>query len=80
MIKIQIITSNGFFLEREMSSITLPTDRGAMEVLPGHASIVLELEDQGKLHLDNRGLIIEKGIAHIENDKVLILSDKVIGV
>lgn len=73
---IKVITKKGVQLEEEVKDVSLPSVRGRMEVLKEHAGIVVLLS-KGKVLYDGSFLRIEKGVARVFTDKMLVLAEGV---
>jgi F-type H+-transporting ATPase subunit epsilon len=75
---LRVVTPTGVALEEEAQSVALWTALGEIEVLPGHASIVVLLEP-GEMRVRKDGgmklLAAGEGFARIDGSSVTVFSD-----
>lgn len=76
---LKVITQNGIVLEKETESVSLPTSKGRVEILPLHADMVVILST-GKIFYNKKVIDSFGGFAQIYNGEVLIVSPKVSGM
>ena len=75
-IALHVLTGDGPVLERQVSSVNLPTNFGSVGVLRGHAPMLCSLEAGVLKCRTEDGIIrlrISKGIASIEHNEVNVL-------
>lgn len=74
--RLKVVTRKGIRLEKEVFNVVLPAEFGKMEVLPSHAGTVV-LMPGGKLFYDESFIVVEKSIARILKDEILVLTEGV---
>lgn len=80
-LKLEIVTPAGRLLEKEATSVVLPTQMGEVGILPGHVPLTT-LVEAGELQLghdaSSETIIVGNGFALIENDRVSVLTNAAI--
>jgi len=79
MIHLSLLTPQKSFLKLEVSDVTLPTEKGQLMVLPGHARLVGKLM-QGSLSCrlahEQKQFDISGGVFEIKQDEITVLADQ----
>ncbi|RPA69912.1 ATP synthase F1 subunit epsilon [Cyclobacteriaceae bacterium YHN15] len=82
MMHLTIITPDDKIFEGEVSEATFPGANGSFQVLKDHAALVSALTKGTVSYTTNAGkvsCIIEKGVVEINNNKMTLLAEKVLG-
>jgi len=78
---LEIVTPEEKVYEQTVDTVVLPTTSGEISILPGHIPLVTEL-DPGELQVsvDNKTemLVVGRGFARIEGDRVSVLAESAI--
>jgi F-type H+-transporting ATPase subunit epsilon len=78
--KLDIATPKKSFPTVEVDQIVLPTLKGEIMILPGHAHLVSSL-GKGTLTYQSRAetksLSVNAGVVEVKNDHVIVLSDEI---
>ena len=78
-LKLEITTPFRNILSRSVKSVTLPGIEGMMEILPGHAALISEL-DYGVISFidgeEERKVAVHKGFFTATSEKVIVLADR----
>lgn len=78
---LEIVTPEGRVLEKPADTVVLTTATGEIGILPGHIPLATMLE-AGSLRVGSgvtaESLIIGRGFALVENDRVSVLTDSAI--
>ena len=78
---LEIVTPEKKVYEQTIDSVVLSTTSGEISILPGHIPLVTEL-DPGELQVtvENRSerLVVGRGFARIEGDRVSVLAESAI--
>jgi F-type H+-transporting ATPase subunit epsilon len=78
---LEIVTPERKVYEETIDTVVLPTTSGEISVLPGHIPLVTEL-DPGELQVtvENKTvlLVVGRGFARIEGDRVSVLAESAI--
>jgi F-type H+-transporting ATPase subunit epsilon len=82
MMHLTIITPDDKIFEGEVSEATFPGANGSFQVLKDHAALVSALTKGTVSYTTKEGkvsCIIEKGVVEINNNKMILLAEKVLG-
>lgn len=71
---LKVVTREGVLVDRDVVSVRFVTPIGGMEVLPGHAPLVV-LVNPGKIFHNESETEIGAGVAWIKDDKILIMAE-----
>ena len=78
---LEIVTPEEKVYEETIDTVVLPTTSGEISVLPGHIPLVTEL-DPGELQVTVQNktdlLVVGRGFARIEGDRVSVLAESAI--
>jgi len=78
---LEIVTPEGRVLEKPADTVVLTTASGEIGILPGHIPLATMLE-AGSLRIGTgattESLVVGRGFAMIENDRVSVLTDSAI--
>lgn len=80
-IHLQVITPVNLIVDERVDEVVAPGEAGEFGVLPGHVpfiTILAEGELKYKKGTHEKKLIVEGGIAEVRDDKVTVLTDRVI--
>jgi F-type H+-transporting ATPase subunit epsilon len=77
-IKLEIVTPERRVFDESVESVTVPTVKGEIGILPNHAPLITTLKP-GILTLTNRGasekMVVAGGFVEVSTNKVSILAD-----
>lgn len=81
---LEIITPEGKAFTAEVQDVVLPTEKGEVDILPGHQPL-LTIVEPGEVQATLEGnkreyLAVDKGFARIQNDVVSVLTEGAINV
>ena len=78
--KCKVVTPNKLIFEGDVSYVNIPSSKGGMGILPGHAPIVTIL-GKGVLQIKNNNetseFNVEGGLAEVRSNEISILANKV---
>lgn len=78
-LQLRVVTPSGLALDRPAASVVLWTALGEIQVLPGHAALVVKLEPGELLAIDPQGheylFAAGEGFAEIGPESVTVLTD-----
>ena len=80
---LEIVTPEGKAFSSEVLDVVLPTEKGEVDILPGHQPMLTILEPgevQATLENERQYLAVDKGFARIQNDVVSVLTEGAINV
>ncbi len=75
---ITVVTPEQPFLKQECLSVTLPGLLGEMQILPGHAAMLSELQNGLVVVKDGQkevSFTIEHGYVEVKNDEISVLCE-----
>lgn len=80
MLKLQILTPSKVYYTGDVEMVTLPAIEGEVGILPGHTSMIMEL-DSGLIKIYQgvkviHTIFIYNGFVQIDNDEVNVLTDE----
>src|SRR5437016_13611325 len=77
-LKLEVVTPERRLLSEAVDSVTVPGRNGEMQILPGHAALISELQT-GVLAYNQGGtaqqLHVSGGFIEVNNDKVSVLAE-----
>lgn len=80
---LEIVTPKAKVYEETIDTVVLPTTSGEISVLPGHIPLVTEV-DPGELAVTTGNktemLVVGRGLARVEGDRVSVLAESAIAV
>jgi F-type H+-transporting ATPase subunit epsilon len=82
MIQLTIITPDQMVFQGEVSQATFPGTDGSFQVLKNHAAIVSALAKGNVSYTTKEGQkshVIEGGVVEVNDNKIVLLAEKVIG-
>ena len=78
MLQLDVVTPERRVLSESVNSVTVPGRNGEMQILPGHAALISELQT-GVLAYNQSGttrqLHVSGGFIEVNNDKVSVLAE-----
>jgi len=80
---LEIVTPEGKAFNGVVQDVVLPTERGEINVLPGHQPLLTMVEPgevQATMDSGREYLAVDKGFARVQNDVVSILTEGAINV
>ena len=77
-LQLEVVTPERRLLSEQVNSVTVPGRGGEMEILPGHASLISELQS-GVLAYDEEGttfqIHVSGGFVEVNHDRVSVLAE-----
>jgi len=78
---LEIVTPEARVYSDTIDSVVIPTVEGEVGILPGHISLLTEVED-GELRVTKNGqtqlLVVGGGFAQVESDRIRVLAENAI--
>lgn len=77
--ELKIVSPNGKKIDLEVSSVSLPTDKGQISILANHTNLIALLRPGEIVYHEAKGehiLVTEGGIIEVANGSVKILADR----
>lgn len=72
LLDVSILNSSEVVFEGKVKSVVVPGEEGVFEVMPFHKRIISRLIS-GTIMIDEKVLTIRRGIAKVDQNKVIIL-------
>lgn len=72
LLDVSVLSPKEVIYEGKAKSVTLPGEAGIFEVLVFHRPILSRLIS-GMLFIDEQGLLIQRGIAKVSQNKVMVI-------
>jgi F-type H+-transporting ATPase subunit epsilon len=80
-LNLKLITPSKLVIDEEVDEVVAPGDSGEFGVLPGHVPFITTLmpgELTYKINGTGRSIIIDSGIAEVSENRVIVLTDRVL--
>jgi len=77
LIEVSVVTPQEIIFEGKARSVILPGERGVLEVLSCHKSLISRLVS-GVLSIDGKNLLIQRGFVKVVRNKVTAIVEKAI--
>lgn len=72
---VTVLSINKKLYQGEAESVTLPSQDGEIQVLPGHA-FFCGLLGMGAIKVDNRVIPVSSGIAEVKDNQIVVLVEQ----